>query len=335
MRTPLAPKSHVVLAALLLCYLIAPGAGAQCPPAAPVNLVAVPGACNALITWTPPPGGGVLNYFVYRGTTATFAGAQLVGATPLTALLDVPPSGSFDNFYWVRSMPYPTACAQLGAIAGPAVCKVRTVDPPVVTAISCAAARVSWPLLRDAHRYSVRRYYRNPSGNLVLDGTLDGSATVPPFIDTSGIPGARYSYVVFPESNCGGSMYGYPTEAVFPASLSIEAVGAYVSVGGTATLTAVVPSSDPGITFRWFYNGNALVNSSRYSGVTTTQLRISGAIPADEGTYTVVGNSTCGTDAATAVLAVAPPPCPADFNQTGGLTVQDLFDFLAAYFRGC
>jgi hypothetical protein len=27
--------------------------------------------------------------------------------------------------------------------------------------------------------------------------------------------------------------------------------------------------------------------------------------------------------------------CPADFNHAGGLTVQDIFDFLAAWFAGC
>ena len=30
----------------------------------------------------------------------------------------------------------------------------------------------------------------------------------------------------------------------------------------------------------------------------------------------------------------APPACPADFNGVGGITVQDIFDFLAAYFNG-
>ena len=27
-----------------------------------------------------------------------------------------------------------------------------------------------------------------------------------------------------------------------------------------------------------------------------------------------------------------PPPCPADFNHSGAVSVQDIFDFLAAYF---
>jgi hypothetical protein len=29
------------------------------------------------------------------------------------------------------------------------------------------------------------------------------------------------------------------------------------------------------------------------------------------------------------------PACPADFNNSGAVSVQDIFDFLAAYFAGC
>lgn len=34
------------------------------------------------------------------------------------------------------------------------------------------------------------------------------------------------------------------------------------------------------------------------------------------------------------IVWLRPAPCPADFNGVGGLTVQDIFDFLAAYFSG-
>ena len=37
--------------------------------------------------------------------------------------------------------------------------------------------------------------------------------------------------------------------------------------------------------------------------------------------------STCSSAACSA--------CPADFNTSGSLSVQDIFDFLAAYFAGC
>jgi hypothetical protein len=34
-------------------------------------------------------------------------------------------------------------------------------------------------------------------------------------------------------------------------------------------------------------------------------------------------------------VEVVPTPCAADFNRSGAVTVQDIFDFLAAYFAGC
>ena len=34
-------------------------------------------------------------------------------------------------------------------------------------------------------------------------------------------------------------------------------------------------------------------------------------------------------------FTITAPPCPADFNGSTDLTVQDIFDFLAAYFAGC
>jgi hypothetical protein len=33
-----------------------------------------------------------------------------------------------------------------------------------------------------------------------------------------------------------------------------------------------------------------------------------------------------------ALVLSTPGPCPADFNASGSATVQDIFDFLAAYF---
>lgn len=39
------------------------------------------------------------------------------------------------------------------------------------------------------------------------------------------------------------------------------------------------------------------------------------------------GGTTCSPNACR--------PCPGDFNRSGGITVQDIFDFLTAYFAGC
>ncbi len=41
-----------------------------------------------------------------------------------------------------------------------------------------------------------------------------------------------------------------------------------------------------------------------------------------------------GGSNARGIVYLRPTPCPADFNGTGGLTVQDIFDFLSAWFAG-
>jgi hypothetical protein len=55
------------------------------------------------------------------------------------------------------------------------------------------------------------------------------------------------------------------------------------------------------------------------------------------GARTLVGDMsdqlTGGADNRAVVFV--PVPCPADFNHSGSVSVQDIFDFLAAYFAGC
>jgi hypothetical protein len=53
---------------------------------------------------------------------------------------------------------------------------------------------------------------------------------------------------------------------------------------------------------------------------------------ADQGDSTCVVNSGCGS--VTTARASLGNPCPADFNQSGGLSVQDIFDSLNAWFSG-
>jgi hypothetical protein len=66
-----------------------------------------------------------------------------------------------------------------------------------------------------------------------------------------------------------------------------------------------------------------------------------GACCDDQGTCTAVREVACEGD----FLGVGrpcmpnpcpppPPTCPADFNESGEVSVQDIFDFLAAYFSG-
>ncbi len=88
-----------------------------------------------------------------------------------------------------------------------------------------------------------------------------------------------------------------------------------------------------GLGYRWKRNGALLVNGPSPGGGTiagafTDTLLIAGAGAQDEGNYVCIATNACG--------AAASPPtahgCVADFDHVDGLTVQDIFEFLNAWF---
>jgi hypothetical protein len=97
------------------------------------------------------------------------------------------------------------------------------------------------------------------------------------------------------------------------------------------------------ITYQWLKDGVALTDGNGVSGTTTSHLRIDHLAAANEGFYSVRLTNFCATTLSNSALVfitghnVAPTHlvfCPADFNQIGGVTVQDIFDYLNAWFSG-
>jgi hypothetical protein len=84
-------------------------------------------------------------------------------------------------------------------------------------------------------------------------------------------------------------------------------------------------SGAPAPTYQW------RKNAVNISGATSSTYSIAAAAPADAGSYDCVAINTCGSATSSpATLRV----CRADFNCSGTASVQDIFDFLAAYFSG-
>ena len=93
----------------------------------------------------------------------------------------------------------------------------------------------------------------------------------------------------------------------------------------------------------WMKEGVALTEGNGFTGVATSHLRIDSLTAATEGFYNVRIANTCNTILSNSSLVFItghnnPPArtvlCPGDFNGLGGVTVQDIFDYLNAWFNG-
>ena len=125
--------------------------------------------------------------------------------------------------------------------------------------------------------------------------------------------------------------------------IQTQPVGGIVCRNGTRQLSiAVAPGNYGPVTYQWWrYTvagpifapvGNGLyVTGSIAAGAQTTALTISNFQSGDTGQYYCAITGTCATTFSTVVNMTH---CPADFNCSGATTIQDIFDFLAAWFAG-
>ena len=95
----------------------------------------------------------------------------------------------------------------------------------------------------------------------------------------------------------------------------------------TATASCTAP-----LTLAWKKGAAALTDGGDFTGTGTLSLSIKPTSRADAGSYSLGATNACGGGAGAAeILTVL---CAADFNNDGSISVQDVFDFLTAWFTG-
>ncbi|MBC7771778.1 MAG: PQQ-dependent sugar dehydrogenase [Pyrinomonadaceae bacterium] len=99
-----------------------------------------------------------------------------------------------------------------------------------------------------------------------------------------------------------------------------------VAVGQSASFTVTVQGSTP-ITYRWRHNGQPI------PGATTRTFTIPEVVTSDAGEYDVVVSNTCGTATSSSATLTIGILCACDWNQSGSITSQDFFDFIAGFFN--
>lgn len=107
-----------------------------------------------------------------------------------------------------------------------------------------------------------------------------------------------------------------------------------VLTGGAATF--VVAASGGNLSYQWRRGGATLGNGGNIGGATTPTLTIIPAHLEDTGAaFDCVVTNACGSVRSDPAGLSVTASCPADFNHSGVIGAQDIFDFLAAYFTGC
>ncbi|MBS0197764.1 MAG: hypothetical protein JSR77_13500 [Planctomycetes bacterium] len=111
-----------------------------------------------------------------------------------------------------------------------------------------------------------------------------------------------------------------------------QPIGGTFYAGEEIVLTASLNAAT-GVRCRWQHNGSDLTDSANYSGSTTLTLRINATDQSQSGSYTISATNSCGTAKSDAAV-IEIDPCLADFNDDGGVDIDDVSMYFAYWESG-
>jgi hypothetical protein len=144
---------------------------------------------------------------------------------------------------------------------------------------------------------------------------------LPPALDSAriNVDGLAYGIGLVPQPEC-------------PTIVDAPSGNTTVNSGATARFEVVATGSAP-FSYQWRVNGSALSDGNGIAGARGPVLSIRNTGAHNNGSYDCVVTNACGP--ATSSAGGLTIHCRGDFNGDGKVTVQDIFDFLAAWFAGC
>lgn len=333
-------RRRFLLLSAAISAAAASAAFAQCP-SAPTNVTVTRSYCgDATISFTL--NGPTVGVDIRRGLVgAELANSILIGSVPtnLTTTgtlsfteLSSNPDKSYT--YWAVAHGSELFCNATFAShpvvsEGPALTTSR-----LVASAGCNGVMLVWEPDPEASSYDIT--YRSSSGSHVIIAHVN--AGVPPiFQDTTGTPGTIYDYRVFANLSCGRRASTI-AQVMFPGAPVNHKLDYEIASAGTTSVT-LSPPIDPlgsvGI-WNWKRGEVPIAPSAKHQlDPFTGTLTITKVGLADADAYTVTRTTCFGSPVVAQVALVVTKPCLADTNDSGVITVQDLFDYLELFFSGC
>ncbi|MCX5691288.1 MAG: hypothetical protein NTV94_16120, partial [Planctomycetota bacterium] len=287
-------------------------------------------APSIAVTWNAVA--GATTYQVWRATSNNTAFGALLATVGTTSYSDATANPNTPYFYWVKAI---NVCSQASAYSTSDVGNRGGVPLAATSVIAsdgltCNSVSVMWTPAVGANNYQIlRNTVNNPSSAFVI-----GNAASGPFIDATVLGSATYYYWVRSLSACGTGGTSTSDTGFGGTTLTIgtQPQSQTVIEGQTVSFNVVAGGATG---FQWLRNGGALSDGGAISGSLTDTLTISPTAATDAGFYSCIVSSPCGRTATnSALLTVNPQPCPADFNQDGGVDGADINAFFEAWEAG-
>ncbi|MBY0262907.1 MAG: hypothetical protein K2Q20_11220, partial [Phycisphaerales bacterium] len=300
------------------------------------NLQAESRACRVRLTWQNAPGAGTpAGWQVFRNTVDSPTGAAVLTSLPPSTLTydDAPPARDVPYFYFVRGFNPVPACVSGGPLSASVTGRLLPLQIASLSAqtSNCSRVNLTWPVVPDATSYSVQR---QAVGGAIVE---IGQTTVAVFADTTGIPGTRYFYGVYPQTPCGNAPGSGAAEIVFPGPPTPAAPANSIvrSSNTRASIQFNIATFGLPTTLEILKDNSPLPLGGRIS-LSGQQLIIDPVQLEDIGEYTLrLTSAACAASASQSAVIAVKNPCPADINESGARDVADIFAFLSAWFAGC
>lgn len=264
---------------------------------------------NALFT-VGVTGVAPFSYQWYFGSTPLSNGGSIGGATSSALSITGVQPGDQGNYSVVvtNSTGSVTSSVAVLTVTPAPVAPNITVDP--VSQTVKAGTNVTFTVTATGTAPLSYRWWKNTSA-LSNGGNVSGATSSALALSSVTAADAANYFAVVTNAAGGATSQVASLTVNIPPSITTPPTGVNGTAGGSASFTAAATGTAP-LGYQWYFNGNPLANGGQFSGVTTTNLTITGLTTGNGGNYSVTVSNLAGTASASAVLAfpggcIAPP----------------------------